>query len=62
MTWSPERERPLYTNPEERRAYVAGYSDGYHGYPMWSGNERDWHPNAYSKGYWSGHHDGEHDA
>jgi hypothetical protein len=40
-----------YTNINERKNFIAGYSDGYHKYPMWSGSERSYYPNAYSAGY-----------
>lgn len=39
---------------DERKAFRAGYSDGYCRYAMWSGNERNWYPNAYSAGYHEG--------
>lgn len=56
MTWrSDERLNARgYNNPEERSAFRAGYSDGYHGYDMWSGHELDKWPNAYSAGYHEG--------
>lgn len=56
MTWNcNERcDARHYTDKAERANFRAGYSDGYHGYPMWSGSERNYYPNAYSAGYWEG--------
>lgn len=60
MAWrSTERmEARNYTNGDERAAFRAGYSDGYHGYKQWASNEREFYPNAYSAGYWEGVDDG----
>lgn len=46
-----------YSDPDDRKAFNAGYSDGFHSYPMWSSNEPNWHANAYSAGYWEGNGD-----
>lgn len=46
-----------YRNADDRKAYNAGYSDGFHNYPQWSGNDPGWHPKAYCAGYWEGVHD-----
>lgn len=56
MSWkSLERcEARHYQDADERQAFRAGYSDGYHGYPQWSGNAPKHYPNAYSAGYWEG--------
>ena len=56
MAWDCDNKRKArdYRNPDERKAFNAGYSDGYYGYPMFSGNERDYYPDAYSAGYWEG--------
>lgn len=56
MPWDCDAKRNArnYADADDRKAFNAGYSDGYHGYEMWSGNERNWHPNAYSAGYWEG--------
>jgi hypothetical protein len=59
MTWratdaAAERH---YADPDERRAFIAAYSDGYHGLPMWAAYESrsncPW-PNAYGAGYHTG--------
>jgi hypothetical protein len=59
MAWAHDAKRDArdYRDPDDRKAFSAGYSDGFYGYRMWSGNDRDWHPNAYSAGYWEGHAD-----
>jgi len=53
MAWQCEcsLEKYTYRSRDERSAYRAGYSDSFHGYPMWSGNERDFYPEAYRNGY-----------
>lgn len=43
-----------YSNTEERKNFIAGYSDGWYGYFMWTSSERNYYPNAYSAGYWEG--------
>jgi hypothetical protein len=61
MAWNHDEQRAKrdYRNPEEAKNYTAGYSDGFHGYPMWSGSDRNYYPNAYSAGYWEGKGDNE---
>lgn len=56
MTWACDQKRDArdYRNPDERKAFNAGYSDGFHGYAQFASNDRDWYPNAYSAGYWEG--------
>ena len=56
MTWQCNERRNArnYPTSEERKNFEAGYSDGYHGYPMWSGSDRNYFPNSYSAGYWEG--------
>lgn len=43
-----------YYHQNQRVAFRAGYSDAFHGAPMWAGNERDWHPDEYRAGYDAG--------
>lgn len=59
MTWKHDemRAKRHYTCGDERKAYSAGYSDGFHGYPKGSGVDPGWYLNAYSAGYWDGHGD-----
>jgi hypothetical protein len=61
MKWRHDErlEARGYRDPDDRKAFGGGYSDGFHGYRMWASNERDWHPNAYSAGYWEGKADKE---
>lgn len=60
MTWNCQKalDKRAYNNTAERGAFRNGYSDGYHKYPKYSGNEHGWYVNAYSAGYWEGTHDG----
>lgn len=59
MTWrSDDRvNQQGYTNNHERQAFRAGYSDAFLEYDMWSGNARDWFPEAYRAGYDAGSKD-----
>lgn len=52
-----------YRNPNERKAFVAAYSDGFHGY-AWGASGDDCHRfiNAYGAGYWTGRGDAGLDA
>jgi len=43
-----------YIDPDERKAFIAAYSDGYYHYPF--SDDKDW-PNAYGAGYWEGNAD-----
>lgn len=51
--WNP-RPAPDYANCS-RRAYFAGYSDGYHGYPFGSGQHGDF--STYRDGFNDGRSD-----
>lgn len=48
-----------YDTLAERHAYAMGYIDGFYGIPKNTRDtEKHW-PNAFSKGYWNGHADGQ---
>lgn len=49
---------PPYPDHDSRIAYLAGYSDGWHGYEREPG---DWPVQPYSQGYWTGRDDVERD-
>lgn len=55
------REERNYTDPNDNKAFNAGYSDGYYGYPQFTSQERNWYPQPYSAGYWEGVADKEHE-
>lgn len=49
-------------NEAPRSAYLAGYNDGWYGYPRWASNMPTFHPAAYSDGFASGRQDGQGDT
>jgi hypothetical protein len=65
MTWQATKcaDERNYQNKEERAAFIAAYSDGYHGAPMWAAYEKQrfcpW-PNAYMAGFRHGEDDATH--
>ena len=56
MNWrcTERRQDAALYSEESLAAFDAGYSDAFHGYPKWSGNERDWYPRAYNLGFEDG--------
>jgi hypothetical protein len=56
MTWklNDRLQEHDFRHIDQRSAFRAGYSDGYHDADMWAGNNRNWHPDEYRAGFDAG--------
>jgi hypothetical protein len=59
MPWKfDQREREnVFRGESKRRAFRAGYSDGFHGYGKLNSDERNDHPRIYERGHQIGAQD-----